>query len=370
MEMKEEEEAEGEFMEEEEEAKVEAKAVAGDGGNDAAEDENKVGDTDDDSQGKAAEAREKAELEKERHQAEVLQKLLQDLDSAIEDERAPASAVRIAAEKTRQWLVKAEAARRMELDKVKLARTARSHEVHIDLTWGGILRAGAVGKYLVNVPLLRVVTHAIMDLSTASTLTQLEMNALREEMGAALLISFVLEHFPRDRVLQREGLRAATNLACIERVRQVLTGKGCYRFAAEALHSTDLNDDRFLVEAALGAVANLAHEFAAAPGAVTPAIQCGGCLDVGDFTIAVESTLDNMKNYALAGSVQARALNALANTMLVCPGCKWDYELYVKCVLAAMRNFSETLNILQYGLMSIVNGLRAAARPVMDIVDI
>lgn len=289
------------------------------------------------------------------------------VDNAIEDDSAPVSSVRIAAERIHRWLVKSQAARRMELNKLVLASTARSWMEQVERIWISILRVGLVGRHMLDTPLLRSVTRAITDLTTVSTTEQMSRFAMRQDDGAADFICFTLQSYPQDRVLQREGLRAATNLACLEPVRTFMATKGCYRFAALALRNEALNDDRFLVEAALGAVANLAHEFATQPAAnLDPSMECSSRLTEEEFCIAVDAILANMYTYALTASVQARALNALANTMLACPGCGWEYEIFVKRVLGSVRNFSETLNIVQYGLMCVVNGIRAEARRLVD----
>lgn len=167
------------------------------------------------------------------------------------------------------------------------------------------------------------------------------------EAGAKLLRRG-LGAFPSDRVIQREGMQAMVNLSCHRAARATLAHGGALALARAALTDVVASTDHKTVEAAFGAIGNLA-------GLAGESDVCKA-----DANGALGAAQTAMAQFDLVQSVQVRGLMAIVNLLgALGSDAAFDDEVLSATVLAAMRNFQESQSVHQYGLMAVVNGIRA-----------
>ncbi len=284
-------------------------------------------------------------------------------------------------------LLVSERRRRRELaDKAALLASAAQFASLLETAWRASLAAADASQTRGDKLLARA---ALKVFQVAGGEFELSLPAAASERAAPALAG-MLRQFPRDRVVQREGLRTAVSLSCPGGTRSQLARLGVLTLAVAALGCASVNDDHLTVEAALGVISNLSYEravwlprverdetkeAAASEGKLTlgedkeaDTDSCAAYLQPQrsashehEHAWVVDSVVRAMEAYSSAASVQERALQALANCVDAIDGPpRWGKESLADAVLAAMRAFPDKESLQRYGLMALVNSLRAA----------
>jgi len=197
-----------------------------------------------------------------------------------------------------------------------------------------IARAGlAQGRAKLDQVLIRSVFRLLSSLSGEQGLPE----------GGNFLddFSFCFKAWRNDRIIQREGMRIAANMACSEKNRLALAENSTiFIHAADSLANSAITDDRFTVESNLALISNMA--FCALPQ------------EQATIVAVVGNTLEITKRFKECRSVAIRAMHAITNLLQITPDRTLSVEKLVLFLAEMMTEFPGNLQLQICGLKAIV----------------